>query len=116
MQAPVLKSCAPRTGSPVVVATVRPAGSGVSGTVHAGSVPGQVPVAVSPAATGAGAAAGAAPFVVSGAAATAAGNTGPPCSCLAHASNSAGGTVNTRKRMLECDEPQYSAQNPFHTS
>ncbi len=29
--------------------------------------------------------------------------------------NWSGFTVNTRKRIFACDEPQYSAQKPFHT-
>src|SRR5690349_16045628 len=36
MQAAVLKSCAPRAGSPLVVEIVTPAGTGVSGTAHFG--------------------------------------------------------------------------------
>src|SRR5690348_4501723 len=33
-----------------------------------------------------------------------------------HESNCCWVTVNTRNRMLACDEPQYSTQKPFQTS
>src|SRR6185437_10221611 len=80
MHAPVLKSCAPRVASPLDAATVTSVGSGVSGTVHVGSLSrGHVPVAVSAGAAATAAAAGAAPFAVSADAAAGAGNTGPCC-------------------------------------
>src|SRR5438046_850865 len=58
-------------------------------------------------------------FVAVGAgAAPAAGsvNAGPDVWCATQLANCSGVTVNALKRMLACDVPQYSAQNPLNAS
>src|SRR5579862_5121296 len=82
---------------------------GASGAVAAGAA--AAPVMLAAASTGF--------FAPAAAVAPAGTGAGDPAAasfwCAAQLSNLSGDTTNARSRMLACDEPQYSVQNPLYT-
>src|SRR5688500_14808432 len=133
MQPPIMKAVWPRAGSPVSpVVNVMVAGYARCGIAYAGmfsrgkKYPGAALLASWPVPVGGpiGRAGGFVSSAVGAACVAGAGvaaGAGPAlkaavafCPAI-QLSNCSCDTVNTRKRMNECDVPQYSVQNPFHT-